>query len=110
MTQQVINLIVTRNNNSCTFVIEPFMDEIYQSTGWTEFSYPSLALGEEDIAKLDAFCEFDETFAVICYAYAEGSCVEDTLETEETTFSYYYTINGKKASYSDVYEALNPIE
>jgi hypothetical protein len=103
-----IQLKVTKGNNSGLFTITPKLDEIFQAGGCNEFVYPSLA-DSKDYATIDLLTGYEGSFNVIEYAYAEGNCVKDTVEAEDVDFSFSYLVEGVEASYSEVYEALNPI-
>ena len=103
-----IQLKVTKGNESSLFTIAPRFDEIFQAGEWNGFAYPSLK-DSKDYAVIDLLTGYEGSFNVIEYAYAEGNCVKDTVEAEDVDFSFSYLVDGIEASYSEVYEALNPI-
>jgi hypothetical protein len=104
-----IQLKITKGNESGLFTIATKTDEIFQAGEWNDFAYPSLK-DSKDYANIDLLTGYEGSFNVIEYAYAEGNCVQDTVEAEDVNFSFSYLVNGSEASYSEVYEALNPIE
>jgi hypothetical protein len=93
-----IQLKITKGNESGLFTITSNLD-----------AYPKLK-DSKDYAAIDLLTGYEGSFHVVEYAYAEGHCVKDTVEAEDVDFSFSYLINGSEASYSEVYEALNPIE
>ena len=103
-----IQLKVTKGNESGLFTIAPRFDEIFQAGEWNGFAYPSLK-DSKDYEAIDILTGYEGSFNVIEYAYAEGNCVKDTVEAEDVDFSFSYLVEGIEASYSEVYEALNPI-
>jgi hypothetical protein len=103
-----IQLKITKVNESGLFTITSNLDEIFQAGEWNDFAYPKLK-DSKDYAAIDLLTGYEGSFNVVEYAYAEGHCVKDTVEAEDVDFSFSYLINGSEASYSEVYEALNPI-
>lgn len=104
-----IELKITKGNESRLFSIAPKLDEVFQAGGWNEFVYPSLK-ESKDYAAIDLFTGYEDSFDVIEYAYVEGSCVQDSVQAEETEFSYSYLVEGIEASYIEVFDALNTID
>jgi hypothetical protein len=102
-----IQLKITKGNQSGLFTIAPKLDEIFQAGEWNGFAYPSLK-DSKDYVAIDLLTGYEGSFNVIEYAYAEGNCVKDTVEAEDVDFSFSYLVEGVEASYSEVYEALNP--
>lgn len=103
-----LELQITNGKKTRLFAITSKTGEVLKGWEWNEFIYPCLE-NASDYAFLDLITGYENAFEVIEYCYVEGNIVKDTVETEEGEFSYLYLLDGKEASYNDVWEALNPI-